>query len=36
VRRLLHLDEVGIRKIVKGSATVEYPGLVLLPLAMYK
>ena len=36
VRRLLHLDEVGIRKVVTSSATVSYPGLVLLPLAIYK
>jgi hypothetical protein len=37
VRRLLGLDEVGmIRKAVNSSATVGYPGLVLLPLAIYK
>jgi hypothetical protein len=36
VRRLLGLDEVGVRKVVNSSATVDYPGLVLLPLAMYK
>jgi hypothetical protein len=36
VWRLLGLDEVGIRKVVNSSATVRYPGLVLLPLAIYK
>jgi hypothetical protein len=36
VRRLLGLDELGIRTVVNYSATVEYPGLVLLPLAIYK
>ena len=36
VRRLLGLDEVGIRTVVHNSATVKYPGLVLLPLAIYK
>ena len=36
VRRLLGLDEVGIREVIHNSATVKYPGLVLLPLAIYK
>jgi hypothetical protein len=36
VRRVLGLDEVGIRTVVNYSATVEFPGLVLLPLAIYK
>jgi len=36
VRRMLGLDEVGVRNVVNSSATVHYPGLVLLPLAMYK
>jgi hypothetical protein len=33
---MLGLDEVGVRNVVNSSATVHYPGLVLLPLAMYK
>ena len=36
VRRMLGLGGVGIRDVVNSSATVHYPGLVLLPLAMYK
>jgi hypothetical protein len=36
VKRALGLDSVPISDIVNNSATVEYPGLVLLPLAMYK
>jgi hypothetical protein len=36
VRRMLGLSGLGIREVVNSSATVEYPGLVLLPLAMYK
>jgi hypothetical protein len=36
VKRALGLDTAGIRKVVNSSATVTYPGLVVLPLAMYK
>jgi hypothetical protein len=36
VMRTLGLDELGIRKVVNNSATIRYPGLVLLPLAIYK
>ena len=36
VKRTLGLKEVGIRAAINHSATVQYPGLVLLPLAMYK
>jgi hypothetical protein len=36
VMRTLGLDEVGIKEVVKNSATITFPGLVLLPLAIYK
>ncbi len=36
VRRTLGLTRRGIRQMVNSTATVEYPGLVLLPLAIYK
>jgi hypothetical protein len=36
VRRTLGLNRGGIRQMVNSTATVEYPGLVLLPLAIYK
>ena len=36
VRKTLGLGEVGIREVVNSSATVRYPGLVLMPLAIYK
>jgi hypothetical protein len=36
LRRTLGLNEVGIRAVIDNSATVRYPGLVLLPLEMYK
>lgn len=36
VKRALGLDTVSIREVVNSSATVTYPGLVVLPLAMYK
>jgi hypothetical protein len=36
VKTTLGLDEIGVREVVKNSATIGYPGLVLLPLAIYK
>jgi hypothetical protein len=36
VMRTLGLDELGVREVVNNSATIRYPGLVLLPLAIYK
>jgi hypothetical protein len=36
VKRTLGLNGGGIRQMVISSATVHYPGLVLLPLAIYK
>ena len=36
VRRALGLNEATMLDVVNGSAEVKYPGLVLLPLAMYK
>lgn len=36
VKRTLGLNGGGIRQMVTSSATVHYPGLVLLPLAIYK
>jgi hypothetical protein len=36
VRRTLGLHRRSLRQMVNSTATVEYPGLVLLPLAIYK
>jgi hypothetical protein len=36
VKRTLGLHELGVREVVNNSATIRYPGLVLLPLAIYK
>jgi hypothetical protein len=36
VRRTLGIDGVGVRRVVNASAAIDWPGLVLLPLAIYK
>jgi hypothetical protein len=36
VKRTLGLHELGVREVMNNSATIRYPGLVLLPLAIYK